>query len=262
MAMLNAVVLIVDERTGSSREVAASGLTIGRDASCDIVLASTGASRHHATIQWQDGELVLHDESANGTAVNGARVNRTMRLQDEDRIEIGGETLRLEWVRSQALAVASEAEQRSLAQQATVLLRGVDEAARIAPPDSQPAAAPLAMLEVRNGRQTGRTIPVLGPVCSLGRAESSDVRIAEPSVSASHATLLRKGTQWFVVDLGSSNGTFVDGYRVAGEREVPNGCVLGVGDVELIFRTTFRPGRDGGGTRLVVGLAERFAKLW
>jgi pSer/pThr/pTyr-binding forkhead associated (FHA) protein len=75
------------------------------------------------------------------------------------------------------------------------------------------------------------------PVCSIGRGEQSDVRLRDDSVSTAHATLLRKGDTWYVVDLRSVNGTFVDGYRVAGERELPTGATLRVGAVEMIFRS-------------------------
>ena len=260
--MPNSLVLLVHERTGSTFPVTDSGLTIGRDASCDVILSPKGISRLHASIHWQGEHLVLRDESANGTAVGGSAVNGSRRLQHGDGIEIGGETLRLEWVPPQPASVAPPTDQTSSSQQATMLLPRVDEEVHSPSAGPRSASAPLAILEVRNGRQAGQIMTVPGPVCSLGRSEASDVRLADPSVSSSHATLLRKGTQWFVVDLGSSNGTFVEGYRVAGEREVPNGCTLGVGDIELTFRTTFQPGRDAGGTRMVRGLAERFGKLW
>jgi pSer/pThr/pTyr-binding forkhead associated (FHA) protein len=40
-----------------------------------------------------------------------------------------------------------------------------------------------------------------------------------------------------VIDLRSANGTYVDGYRIAGERELPNGATLRVGKVEMVFRS-------------------------
>lgn len=251
---------LVHEGTGQSFDVAAAGLTIGRDTSCDVVLTAAGVSRRHATVEWQGGDLVLRDASANGLAVSGARVRGTWRLRHGDRIEIEGEALRLEWERPQASAAAATVYSPAL--QATALMPGVEAPAQGVSSAARAPSAPLATLELRTGPGAGRLLPIAGPVCAIGRSEGSDVRLTGHSVSASHATLMRKGGQWFVVDLASSNGTFVDGYRVAGERELPNGCTLRVGDVELTFRSTFQAERDGGGTRHIVGLLERFAKLW
>ena len=62
------------------------------------------------------------------------------------------------------------------------------------------------------------------------------MRIRDESVSLNHATLLRKGTTWFVVDLRSASGTFVDGSRIAGERALASGSRLKLGRVEFALR--------------------------
>jgi len=90
-------------------------------------------------------------------------------------------------------------------------------------------------------------------VCSIGRGEQSDLRLRDDSVSSAHATLLRKGDTWYVVDLRSVNGTFVDGYGVAGERELHTGATLRVGAVEMLFRS-FIGGVEESHTRRKGGL--------
>jgi pSer/pThr/pTyr-binding forkhead associated (FHA) protein len=60
--------------------------------------------------------------------------------------------------------------------------------------------------------------------------------LADGSVAPSHATLLLKGDTWYVTDLRSRHGTFVNGYRVATERALAPGCTLTVGHVTLVFR--------------------------
>jgi pSer/pThr/pTyr-binding forkhead associated (FHA) protein len=94
-----------------------------------------------------------------------------------------------------------------------------------------------ANLEIVRGPYAGATFPIEKPVCSIGRGPQCDVRVRDDSVSTSHATLLRKGAAWFVVDLRSANGTFVDGLRVAGERELTPGSRLKLGTVEMVFRS-------------------------
>ena len=49
----------------------------------------------------------------------------------------------------------------------------------------------------------------------IGRAPQVDLKIRGASISRQHARLEQRGGEWFVVDLGSSNGTFVDSRRYA-----------------------------------------------
>ena len=93
-----------------------------------------------------------------------------------------------------------------------------------------------ANLEIVRGPYAGASFSIDRSVCSIGRAAENDVRIRDDSISANHATLLRMGTTWFVVDLRSANGTLVDGMRIAGERELTSGSRLKLGRVELMFR--------------------------
>ncbi|HSK02282.1 MAG TPA: FHA domain-containing protein [Kofleriaceae bacterium] len=66
----------------------------------------------------------------------------------------------------------------------------------------------------------------------IGRSRLSDLRMAEPSVSGEHAVLCWTGREWELHDLGSRNGTIVDGRRLApGERvAVARGAVVAFGD--------------------------------
>jgi pSer/pThr/pTyr-binding forkhead associated (FHA) protein len=48
----------------------------------------------------------------------------------------------------------------------------------------------------------------------LGRARTCDVTVDDPSVSRQHAELRPEGEGWLVADLGSTNGTFVNGRRI------------------------------------------------
>jgi len=84
--------------------------------------------------------------------------------------------------------------------------------------------------------------------------------IADESVSASHATILMKGGSWYVVDLRSANGTFVDGYRVAGERMLSAGSLLTVGQVKTIFWPVSQASHEPHGTQPLLGMFQRLAK--
>ena len=72
----------------------------------------------------------------------------------------------------------------------------------------------------------------------IGRSLESDIRFANSEVSRNHAVITRRGTLAFVRDLGSSNGTFVNGDRVHDlPVQVLPGATITFGD--LVF--TLRP---------------------
>jgi len=111
-------------------------------------------------------------------------------------------------------------------------------------PASRPARAPSARpgrLVVTHGAQSG-LVPgtefVLAGPATVGREDRNGIVLADPSVSGRHATLLRDGKAWAVRDLGSTNGTFVEGRRL-GEHTVRlrDGQSVAFGAVVCEFRT-------------------------
>jgi pSer/pThr/pTyr-binding forkhead associated (FHA) protein len=100
----------------------------------------------------------------------------------------------------------------------------------------------LATIEIlSDGPLKGARFPVERPVIHIGRSAENDVRIADDSVSGAHATLLRRGSVWHLIDLASTNGTFVDGRRIDGEAIIQGAAELRFGGVKV----SFRPGRSG-----------------
>ena len=71
---------------------------------------------------------------------------------------------------------------------------------------------------------------------TVGRSRTCEVPIKDPSVSRRHAELTPGGGKIVVRDLGSSNGTFVNGRRVAETAELFDGDTLGLGDADLNVR--------------------------
>ncbi len=67
----------------------------------------------------------------------------------------------------------------------------------------------------------------------LGRAASSNVALPDATVSARHARLAYREGQWWLEDLGSANGTYVNGKRVDGPTAIADGDELDVAQVRL-----------------------------
>lgn len=72
----------------------------------------------------------------------------------------------------------------------------------------------------------------------VGRSDAADVQILDDSVSRSHALVWRQAGSIRIRDLGSSNGTTVNGTRVAGDATITEGDVVGFGDVPARMTST------------------------
>lgn len=76
----------------------------------------------------------------------------------------------------------------------------------------------------------------LGRRILVGRAPSADVRIDDPRVSRLHARIEMRDDGVYVEDLGSRNGTLVDGTPVVSSRQLARGAELTIGTASIIFR--------------------------
>ena len=88
-------------------------------------------------------------------------------------------------------------------------------------------------LIVVGGKQAGKEIPAPGPSFVIGRAEGCQLRPNSDRVSRRHCEIFFKEGLAAVRDFGSKNGTFVNGERLQGERELKNGDHLKVGPLEF-----------------------------
>ena len=70
----------------------------------------------------------------------------------------------------------------------------------------------------------------------IGKGPRNDIVIADPAVSTAHAKIRLEGDAYLLSDLGSRNGTFINGQRVAEPRQLRQGDVIGIGLSKLTFR--------------------------
>lgn len=230
-------------RARAVREVPDRGLTIGRDPSCDMVLASRAASRVHATIAPSVLGYTLIDQSANGIVVNGVRMEGHRVLRQGDTLRIADEDFRF------------EADPASFAPDVPVQQAAPESVHGPSPQSLPEAPAPLlASIEVLSGPLKGLRFRLTRPTAEIGRAPGCDVQLADESISGRHASLVQRGNSWTILDLNSRNGTLVEGEIVRDQRVLPGVCEMQLGTLRLLFRSINRSEPGAGGTVRVIGV--------
>lgn len=98
------------------------------------------------------------------------------------------------------------------------------------------AARPPRMLVVTAGSAAGAQVPLAGPTMTIGRAEDSALVVTDDYASYRHARLTQRQGAWYVEDLGSTNGTYLDQMRVTGPTLVPPGVPIRIGKTAIELR--------------------------
>lgn len=260
---------VVSLTDGREYAITGASLVFGRDASCDVVVPGKDVSRRHAEIvQSPKGYLVV-DSSTNGTSVNDVRVEGQRLLARADVITIGEEKFRF-YADTAAAApppppnpqpgpAASTASSPSAVPATKGEVPKLRETVHGVPPAPAPAAVPrasgasLASFLVRGGALKGQRLSVKTPIVNIGRADYNDIVLPDESVSTSHAKLQRREGVWVLVDLESTNGTFIDGDQIKGEAPLAPGATVRFGEISLVFEPTDdgEGVAKGGGTRVM-----------
>jgi serine phosphatase RsbU (regulator of sigma subunit) len=93
----------------------------------------------------------------------------------------------------------------------------------------------MASLRIVSGVEPGKRFPLTAAQSVIGRSAECEVALDVAAVSRRHAVVLREGETYFVEDLGSRNGTFVNGERIAGKARLAPGDRIVVCDHEFAF---------------------------
>src|SRR6266705_2233095 len=234
---------VVSLTDGREYVITGPSLVFGREAGSDVVVPGKDVSRRHAEIVQTPRGYLLVDSSTNGTFVNEERVQGQRLLARADVIRIGEEQFR--FYADAAPAMASPPSPPPPPGPAASAPRAEPPPAGAPPPavgagerlrhtvhglEAVPArespGAPLANFLVRSGALKGQRLQVKTPVANIGRAEYNDLVIPDPSVSTTHGKLQRREGIWVLVDLESTNGSFVDGERIKGDAPLAPGALV------------------------------------
>ncbi|RMH20176.1 MAG: FHA domain-containing protein, partial [Acidobacteria bacterium] len=240
-----------------------SPITFGARPDNDVVLADPHVSGLHAVVMVSRAELVVQDESRNGSFVGERRIvgqhqlgrHGVLRIPPfaiELTFEPGDEQRQTVQRRVEPPAegpgAAPAAADGEPATPSLAELSLVHDAPPSAAPESPHATVavreltdepPPAVLEVISGPEhlVGQCfeLPVVG-AAEIGRSEEADVRIADRTVSRLHAVITRQRDGGYrISDLDSANGVLVDGRRVR-FAALHDGDAITVGQVVLTLR--------------------------
>lgn len=206
-------------------------LRLGRADTNDIVLDDLKVSRAHALLEWTGAGFTLRDlGSANGTYVNNQRLTAGARLlRDGDQIRLGWLELVYE------ISPAPESGPSPAAPPGAAATASAAEATVIAPPTR---AFSSPSLLVTRGPDLGQEYPLWGETITIGRASREatwEIRLTDRSVSRQHARLERREDGYVLFDLGSANGTLLNGAPMTGSPLLKDGDVISVGETSLTF---------------------------
>ena len=98
-------------------------------------------------------------------------------------------------------------------------------------------------LVVEQGKQAGQEFRLSRPTVLLGRDPDSDIALTEQGVSRHHARLEQSPQGWTVIDLGATNGTFVNGRRIPPHKPIPiqPGDRLSISNTVLALQEVSQP---------------------
>lgn len=90
----------------------------------------------------------------------------------------------------------------------------------------------------------GHAVPLLRERLTFGKDPTNDIVIADPTVSRTHAVIELIGESYAIVDLGSRNGTSVNGERIFGHRMLHPGDEIRLGRARMIYDIDGRGGTE------------------
>ncbi|MEO1272789.1 MAG: FHA domain-containing protein, partial [Myxococcota bacterium] len=192
---------------------------IGRVEGNDIILPSNNVSRRHSRLFVRDGKCFIEDlGSSNGVYVDSQRIQGEHNLGSGAQIRIGDYYLYLEYNRGDSEGQSDVVSTHIVSQDANAhkLIRVRDAF----------AGEEFVLSEIHN---------------TIGRTDENYILLNDQSISRRHAIIENTGLVYSLQDLGSSNGTSVNGRQVSGSTVLKEGDTVRFGNVEFVFVSNETP---------------------
>ncbi len=211
-------------------------MTIGRDASADIVIDSPAVSRQHAQVWLEGDQLYIADlNSSNGTFINGAKLEGQANLKPGDQVGLGRSILlELTGIVPQAVPTNATMVETQISDGPGNIRKTI-----LGEPVSPPASPP--QIEVTVAGEKPKIYTLTGERYTIGRQEDNDISVSSPIVSR-HLAVLQKSAGGFTLELlsGVTNPIFFDGRALSGARTLKHGEQFRIGGQKPGAMVTFR----------------------
>ena len=102
-------------------------------------------------------------------------------------------------------------------------------------PDLRAGVEPRLEVVAALGHQPGDTFDI-GDGATLGRSDSAEVRVDDPFASSAHARIFSRGDFMYVEDMGSTNGTYLNGRQLREAERLKVADVIRIGDTEYRYQ--------------------------
>ena len=233
--------LIIEDKNGVIADEFSfheGSFSIGRVEGNDIILPSSNVSRQHSRLFVRQGKCYVEDlGSSNGVIVDGQRIQGERDLGSAAQIRIGDYYLYLEFNKD------SNGAQQDVV--STHIVSQDENAYKLVRVGDSFAGEIFVLSERRN---------------TIGRTEDNAVFLNDPSVSRRHAQIDVEGVVYCLADMGSSNGTCVNGKRITGPTILRENDRVSFGNLDFVFvpnneqvdahafaKNTNAPSASGGG---------------
>jgi pSer/pThr/pTyr-binding forkhead associated (FHA) protein len=102
-------------------------------------------------------------------------------------------------------------------------------------PQRKRRGAPTKLV-ITEGSNAGESLPLSGEAITLGRGGDSTIRLDDDYVSTRHARFVTNGEEWFIEDMGSTNGTYIGSTRVTRATAITPGTAVRLGKTIVELR--------------------------
>ncbi len=188
-------------------------LILGRLPDNDIIIPSKYVSGKHARLERRsDGWWYTDLKSTNGTHLEGRQI-REIRLQDGMKLQLGREKNKTVFITFHGSTEKEVPPPRPVGME-TVL---------------EKTTSTTGYVHLRGVTPTGQKRQI------IGRGKEADIHLQSPVISREHASIQPGTSEWILTDLGSKNGTFLNGKRIHRAERLKAGDFIQIGPFRLDY---------------------------